>query len=302
MNATAVSVDLDELRHYRAIHGLSTGQDGAVFRLAIPRALAWAHRNHLPLTFFVVTSDLASAANKDILRTALREGHAVESHSSSHPYDLVRRPPDEIRREVGGSFDAIEETLGVRPRGFRAPGYTLSNEVLDAVEEAGGLYDASSLPSPSYYFAKLAALGAIAQAGRRSSSIVGPVRGTLGPTQPYRPQHRAWWKRGQRPLLEIPMFVTRGPRLPIIGTSLGLAGRHAARLVRAGLPAQCVSLELHGIDFLDVSDGVQDLKGHQPELAKPLAVREQAYDAAIGALRDAGHVFVTLPALTSLCT
>lgn len=302
MQAAAVSVDLDELRHYRAIHGLGTGQDGAVFRLAIPRAMAWARQQQLPLTFFVVASDLTSAENKDVLRTALREGHAVESHSSTHPYDLVRRPSDEIRREVGGSFDAIEGTLGVRPRGFRAPGYTLSNEVLDAVEEAGGTYDASSLPSPSYYFAKLAALGAIAQAGRRSVSIVGPVRGTLGPTQPYRPQHRAWWKRGQRPLLEIPMFVTRGPRLPIIGTSLGLAGGRAALLVRAGLPAHYVSLELHGMDFLDVSDGLEDLRRHQPELARPLTVRMRAYDLAIAALRDAGHSFVTLPVLTSLCT
>lgn len=295
----AISIDLDEVHHYRAIHGLPALPRGsraarAVFGLALPRALDWAERHGARLTLFAVSDDLAHAENADALRAALARGHDVESHSKSHPYDLVRRSASELQREVGGSFDALERALGVRPRGFRAPGYTLSDALLDAVEQAGARYDASLLPSPAYYALKLAALGAIGAAGRRSTSIVGPLRPMFGPIEPYRPG-TPYWTRGERALLEIPMRVTPGARLPLIGSSLGLAGARGARLmVRACRARPTFSLELHGMDFLEREDGLEDLAPHLPELARPLARRLAALDAALAELRTCGFELGTL--------
>lgn len=299
MKTAAVSIDLDEVHHYRAIHGLpARGAGGrgarAVFEVAVPRALALASKRGLRITFFVVAEDLEIDANADLMREALALGHEVESHSASHPYDLVRLPRGEVRREIEGSFEAIDRTLGVRPHGFRAPGYTLSDDVLDTLEQVGATFDASLLPSPPYYVAKLAALGAIFATGRMSTSIVGPPRSTMGPTEPYRPG-RPPWARGARRLIEIPMRVTPGARLPVIGTSVCAMGPRIARaLVRACATCDVFSFELHGMDFLDRTDGLSDLVGHVTELRRPLEARMQSLEAALDELDELAFRRTTL--------
>jgi hypothetical protein len=281
----AVSIDLDEARLYRAIHGLPPSEEAArpVFEVGVPRALAFARRLDLPLTFFCVAEDLEDEAARGAMRAALELGHAVESHSATHPYDLVRLPPAELDREVAGSFDRIEARLGVRPAGFRAPGYTVTDEVFDALERAGAAFDSSILPSPVYQAAKLGALGVMWGVGRRSASIAMPNRAALAPVGPYRPG-RPFYRRGGRALLELPMLVTRAARIPVIGTSLGWAGpRMAPRMVLAAADTPLINLELHGVDFLDGSDA-PDLAG-LPELRAPLARRLAAFEAAIGRAR-----------------
>jgi len=297
MRLAAISIDLDEVDHYRAIFGLPARPSEArpAYDLAVGRALSFADRLGVPLTFFAVSDDLARPRSAAVLAEALRRGHAVESHSASHPYDLVRLDRDRIRAEVSGSFDAIERILGQRPEGFRAPGYTTSDALLDAVEEAGARFDASLLPSPPYWAAKVAALGSMHSAGKRSSAIIGPARATLGPTEPYRPG-RPPFARGERSLVEIPMRVTRGPRLPVIGTSLGALGPRAARaLVRSCMPCNTFSLELHAMDFLDASDpGLEGLPGHAVELSRGRAARQSSLEAAVGEVLDRGFSWVLL--------
>ena len=290
MKLLAVSVDLDDLELYRAIHGLPSDEEAArgrfeasaAYVISVKRALSFARERGIPLTFFCVARDLEDPNVQGALAGALAEGHAVESHSQTHPYDLSRRSADELDREIGASFDAIERALGVRPAGFRAPGYIVSDPVFDALERAGASFDSSVMPCPPYYFAKLAVLGAMQMIGRHSKSIVGSSSVLLAPTEPYRPG-APYFRRGSRPLVELPIQVTRGPRLPVIGTSLGRAGSRGARaLVRACGDTPLLNLELHLVDFLDRSDVPIELAG-LPELRVPLDRRLAAFGAAIDA-------------------
>ncbi|MFO0616394.1 MAG: polysaccharide deacetylase family protein [Polyangiaceae bacterium] len=115
---------------------------------------------------------------------------AVESHSMTHAYDLVQLGRERIRREVLDGFDAIERHVKRRPTSFRAPGYTLSDKVLDAVEEAGasvrlvGVYEHALLAGES---GRARLDGAPRQAGARS--ILGSPR-ALAPTEPTDPGAR----------------------------------------------------------------------------------------------------------------
>ncbi len=295
----ALSVDLDDLGLYRAIHGLPSDEEAArgrfeaygPFVIGLYRALSFADELSIPLTFFCVARDLAHPSVRELLAGAIAAGHAVESHSLTHPYDLSRRSQAELDHEIGGSFDAIEQALGVRPAGFRAPGYVVSDAVFDALERAGAAFDSSVMPCPPYYFAKLAVLGAMQMIGRRSKSIVGDPSVLLAPTEPYRPGF-PYTRRGSRGLAELPIQVTRGPRLPVIGTSLGRAGPGGARaLVRACGDTALLNVELHLIDFLDRSDVQIELAG-LPELRVPLERRLAAFGAAIDAA--AGRRAVTL--------
>jgi hypothetical protein len=55
-----------------------------------------------------------------------------------------------------------------------------------------------------------------------------------------------------------------------------------------------VNLELHGIDVLDVTDGLEALRPHQLDVRIPYARKIDAILAAAEELRRAGYTFVTM--------
>jgi hypothetical protein len=302
MRRVALSFDLDGERHYRRIHGLKQLPAGAVsfLSVAIERALQLAQRLELPLTFFVVTEDLAQPQVRQALERAVLAGHSLESHSRSHPYDLSRLGPAQLDDEVAGSFDDLERSFGVRPRGFRAPGYTLSAALFDALERAGAAFDASLLPSPPYALAKLGVQGLHALRGRRSASLAFAGSQLWGPTTVHRPGP-APGSRGQRPFVEIPMAVTPFARLPVIGTSLLQSERLGRRLLAACDPQQALSLEFHAIDLIEAGEGASSsLRALEPALRVPLAKRLGLLETLVGELRTQGSTFTRLMDLAQI--
>jgi peptidoglycan/xylan/chitin deacetylase (PgdA/CDA1 family) len=296
MRLAAISVDLDEIDAYRSLYGL--GRDGrgrhAVYDRALERFEALASEEGVPLTWFVVGRDLERPESARHIAALVRAGHQVENHSYAHRYDLGRLGRGAVVEEIARGAARIAEVTGRRPEVFRAPGYAASDAMLDALEELGVRFDSSLLPSPGYWLAKLGALAVLGTAGRRSHAVVHAPATLLAPTSPYRPG-RPFWRRGARPLLELPISVTRGARLPFIGTSITLAGERGARwLARGCAGAPLVNLELHGIDLLDAGDGVEDLARVQPGVGVPVARKRAALGAALGTLRAAGYAFVTL--------
>jgi peptidoglycan/xylan/chitin deacetylase (PgdA/CDA1 family) len=220
-------------------------------------------------TFFVIGRDAGIAPAR--LRAAAGAGHEIASHSYAHDYALSRRTREEIAQDLALAERAIEDACGSRPRGFRAPGYTLSPELLDAVRERAYVYDSSLLPSPPYYAAKAAALAVYALRGRRSQSILGGLRQLFAPRGPHR-------RRGVR---ELPVATLPGLRVPVIGTTV-LPFPWLARRAFAG---GHLNLELHGIDALDATDVPQEIAAAQPGLRMRAAEK----------LRRLRRVLETLP-------
>ncbi len=295
----AVSVDLDEVPNYFAIHGLGAlgpetdagasahlGYDVALLRLA-----SFADALELPLTLFAIGQDLARAKNAAALRALSRRGHAVENHSLSHRYDFSRGSSQGIAEEIDAGARAIAAATGERPRGFRAPGYTVNDRVFDALEELGVAWDSSVFPCPAYYGLKALALGLIRLRGRRSRSVLDTPWVLAAPTRPYRPG-KPWHRRGARALVELPIQVTPRLRVPFIGTTIGLAGARAGELASRCLGEPVVNIELHLMDFLDRADGLEDLAEHQAELRVPLADRLRALEAVVATFKKAGYAFV----------
>lgn len=292
----AVSVDLDEIPNYFAIHGLSRPEGpaaNAVFDTALSRLGAFAADQSIPLTLFAVAGDLAKKSNAQTLRQLADQGHEIANHSLDHRYDLTLLHLTDMRQQVAEAIDVIEKAVGVRPCGFRAPGYLINDRLVDVLREQHVLYDSSVFPCPSYYGAKAAAVIAMAARGRRSRSIVDHPRVLTAPTRPYL-LGRPYTRRGEGPL-EIPIQVTRGPRLPYIGTSLTLAGvRWAPRLTRMVLGEPLINLELHGIDVLDSDDGLEALLPHQPDVKISVKDKLSVLAETVRTLRGAGYSFVRL--------
>ena len=296
MRLAAISVDLDEVPCYAAIHGLEPPTEDAaraIYRRALPRLRALFAEQALPATFFAIGRDLDDE-NGARLRALRDDGHEIANHSAGHLYDLTRRGREVMRREVAEGADAIERAVGVAPAGFRAPGYTVTDALLEVLAERGVRYDSSVFPCPAYYGLKVAAIAAIRARGRRSHSVVDDPRVLLAPADPYR--IGAPYVRRGAGLLELPIGVTRGARLPYIGTTVVLGGELGARaLTRAIVGRPLVNLELHGIDLADADrDQLGWLRPHQPDLRRPAADKERALRAAIASLRAAGYRFVTL--------
>lgn len=296
----SISVDLDELRNYRAIHGLSADApaERLVYERAVPRLADWARQRGVALTWFVVGEDVGVAGNAESIAKLASAGDELGCHSFSHHYDLTRRPAFEMRTEIESGVSAIERAAGVRVAGFRAPGYVVSDTLLELLRETGLIYDSSVFPCPSYYALKAAAIAAAAARRQPSSAIVDVPEVLRAPTVPYR-VGRPYWFRGSG-IWEIPIQVTRRARLPFIGTALTLAGPTGARLLARGVAGEpFVNLELHGIDVLDESDGLGELAKRQRDLRIPWPKKLDAIDAAVTWLQHKGYAAVRLDELAA---
>jgi hypothetical protein len=295
----AVSVDLDEVRHYHAIHGVSgDAPDELVFARAIPRIADWARQRGVKLTWFTVGSDLAKRGNAEAVARLASDGDELGCHSYSHLYDLTRRSFTEMEREVAAGVEAIERAAGVKATGFRAPGYVVNDTLLDLLRERGFAYDSSVFPCPSYYALKAASIAALAARRRESKAIVDLPDVLRAPTVPYR-VGRPFWFRGTG-IWEIPIQVTRRTRLPFIGTALTMAGATGAKLLAGGVLGEpFVNLELHGIDALDRDDGLHELARSQRDLRIPWSKKLEAIDAAVSYLVRKGYRSVRMDELAA---
>ena len=299
MRLCAISVDLDEIPNYFAIHGLEAPSGDTatkVYDLALARLTRFAAEAQVPLTLFAIGSDLQDSPRAAAaLTAAAAAGHEIANHSLDHLYDLTRQPRAEILRQIGEGANVISRATGVRPTGFRAPGYTITDEVFDVLAELGVAYDSSVFPCPAYWAAKTTAIGAIRLRGRRSRSVIDTPHVLRAPVRPYR-AGRPYWKRaeGGEGLVELPVQVTRGLRLPFIGTAVTLAGPSRARLLtKMCVGEPLVNLELHGIDVLSADDGLEALRPHQPDVRVATAVKLDALAAVVETLRAADYTFVT---------
>jgi len=295
----AISVDIDEIDNYAAIHGLAGAVDvppSAIYDKALPRLASLFRELAIPATFFAIGRDLKRPENAVQLRHLHAAGHEIANHSLNHYYDLTRRDQATQSAEVRGGADAIEAAVGVRPRGFRAPGYTITDRLFEVLAREGVSYDSSVFPCPAYYAAKSAAIGLIKLRRRESRSVVDDPRVLTAPADPYR-IGASYTRRGSG-MLELPIGVTSDAsgRLPYIGTFVALAGELGARaLTRLASTRSFVNLELHGIDLADASeDGLQALAPHQLDLRKSALHKRVALAAAFEELKRRGFRFVTL--------
>ncbi len=294
MPLCSVSIDLDEIACYSQIHGLQSAvASHAVYDLALARIGTFAADLALPVTLFVIARDLERPENAAGLRRLVAAGHEIGNHSLDHLYDLTRRPQSEQADQVERANQRLREALGVTPSGFRAPGYTVTDELLAAVRACGLDYDSSVFPCPPYFAAKAARLLTMKLGRQHSRAVLDTPRVLRAPTVPYR-VGTPYWVPGNG-LLELPIQVAGPLRVPFIGTSLALLGPNAARLLaRTLIGTPLVNLELHGIDFLEARDVSPALADRQPDLRVPVARKLETFAAVVELLRRSGYASVRL--------
>jgi hypothetical protein len=257
----SLSLDLDNEWSYLRVHGDAAWKDfPSYLGLAVPRILDFLKQRHLRITFFVVGQDAALEKNREPLAALAAGGHEIGNHSFHHQPWLHLFSEKEIEAEFALAEEHIERATGCHTRGFRGPGYSLSEATLRVLVRRGYRYDASTLPTiigplaRVYYFlhAKLDS-----RQKNERGALFGTVRDGFRPLKPYR------WRVDASELIEIPVTTMPLFRVPfhlsyllyLSGYSRALAlsyFRMALALCRAtGTP---VSLLLHPLDFLGKED------------------------------------------------
>lgn len=268
-----VSVDVDPVDVHLAGYGVRAAPDPAVWERALPRLREHLGRAGVRATFFVVARDLPTrgAAVRELVRT----GHEVASHSVTHPDGFAGLAPAALREELVASRVRLEDAAGAPVVGFRAPGFALTRRVAAAVREAGYAYDASLYPSPLALAAQLW----LALSRRRLRPR------PRAPLSLRRRPHRLATDAGT--LVEFPLAVTRGLRLPVYHTARYALGdaRFVAVLDGLARRGDPLSYVLHAVDALGLAeDGVDARLAVHPGMRRSLDAKRALLAGSLDAI------------------
>lgn len=226
----SLSLDLDDQWSYLRTHGDPEWKAlPSYLEIFVPRLLRFLSERDLQITVFVVGQDAALESHREVFEALGRAGHEIGNHSYHHEPWLHLYSVGELEGEIERAEQAIESATGVRPSGFRAPGYSFTPATIEVLARRGYRYDASRLPTflgplaRAYYF-RHARLTPVQK--RKRDRLFGGFREGLRPLRPYR-EHA-----GRAQLVEMPVTTMPILRTPIhLSYVLHLANR-SPRLAR----------------------------------------------------------------------
>ena len=143
----SISLDLDNQWSYMKIHGDNNWKNYPSYLNTFdPYILNILKELNLKITFFVVGKDAAINENSDVLKM-ISNSHEIGNHSFNHESWLHLYSKDEIKGEISKAEEAIEKITGEMTNGFRGPGFSWNNDLIEILTQKGYLYDASILPT-----------------------------------------------------------------------------------------------------------------------------------------------------------
>ena len=92
-------------------------------------------------TSFFILGWIAERLPK-LIREIHNRGHEVASHGFGHKM-CSRQSPAELKADLADSKKLFEDIIGGPAYGYRAPSFSINDDILKIIEDAGYLYDAS---------------------------------------------------------------------------------------------------------------------------------------------------------------
>jgi len=222
------------------------------------------------------------AQNHGALASISAAGHEIGNHSFAHEPWMHLYPAEKIDDEITRAADSIESATGKRPVGFRGPGFSTSEQMIQVLERRGYFYDASSLPTflgplaRAYYFRT-------AKLTPEEAKVRKDLFGNFSKGFDMLRAHRC---KGQQ-IIEIPVTTMPVLKLPFHVSYILYLSRYSASLAllyfRTALELCYISgispsLLLHPPDFLGCDDGIgmKFFPGMQLSSTKKLEILDQA--------------------------
>ena len=108
--------------------------------IGTPRIIEMLEENDIPATFYI--PGYVAETHKDLVELVASKGHEIGHHGYMHepPQTLSKKEEADIL-DKGNKI--IEDIIGEKPTGYRAPGAELSEYSIDLLAERGFVYDSS---------------------------------------------------------------------------------------------------------------------------------------------------------------
>lgn len=282
----SISLDLDDQWTYQKTHGDPEWENyPSYLSYAIPRILDFLDAHQTRITFFIVAQDAAFEQNREVLGEISSRGHDIGSHTFHHDPWLHKYSREEVVEELATAEKYIEAVTGVRPQGFRGPGFSFSPTVMEVLAERGYKYDASTFPNilnplARAYFLWTSSLSKEERETRKG--LFGSWKDGFRPNKPY------VWQARDRQLLEIPVTTMPLFKVPIHTSYILFLGTYSDALAMAYLRftiAMCMltrtepSILLHPLDFLgkDDTDALSFFPAMQVESPGKIALMHKTF-------------------------
>lgn len=261
-----VSIDLDNKWSY-----LKTRNDEhwrelpSFYPTVIPRVVEFFEKRNLTISCFVVGQDAVLPEHIQHLQNLTKQGHELGNHSFHHEAWKRFQTLEEAELEIHQSEQAIEAATGVRPVGYRGPGFSLQPEILQVLASRKYQYDTSTWPT---FFGPLARMfyswktGLSGASKQERNQLFGRVSDCFQPNKLYVLQP------GNPRLVEIPVTVMPLVRTPAhisylmylaTFSATGALAYFETFLTLCRVTQTPPVILLHPTDFLSVQD--------EPELA-----------------------------------
>lgn len=279
----SVSLDADNLWSYKRTHGDADWIDRPSYLMPLAGRMEEFFAAHqIEPTVFVVGADATAADGPDFISALVDMGCEVGNHSFEHEPWLHLYSPQQLLEEIKRSEDAIISAGAPKPRGFRAPGFSMSPDLMHALVELDYDYDCSVLATwigpiaRQYYLRTNKDLTAEEREQRKG--LFGAWSDVSLPNKGF-----TWKDAGPdgRPMMltEIPVTVFPMARVPmhasyviyLSGYSMPLAKAYVkASLAACRMTGTEPSLLLHPLDLLDAGDapGLQFFPGMNLALSR----------------------------------
>ncbi len=285
----SLSLDLDNKWSYLKTHG-SDAWVGfpSYLDLVVPRILEFLRDRDLKITFFVVGQDAELEKNSEAFTRLSESGHEIACHSFNHEPWLHLYSEQDLSDELEKAEEAIQKATGQRVRGFRGPGFSISETTLRVLLRRGYEYDATAFPNVlnplarAYFFATSKLTD---EEKEKRKALFGSFSDAFRPVKPYS------WRLDEHELIELPVTT-----MPIFKTPIHFSyliylasySKFVAKFYLRFAMTMCritrtePSLLLHPLDFMGAED--DDELSFFPAMTMPLQQKLDLMDTFMGML------------------
>jgi len=250
MKKTVLTFDVDGLWAQEQLWGSlaktkinELKREDHVLKKGVPEVLNILKRKKIKATFFIVGQNIENHPKEHL--TIAKEDHEIASHTYSHPISLSKLTFSEKKEEIEKNEKIIKKYLGMKPVGFRAPTYSIDQEVVNILKRRKYIYDSSVVPTFIPGFTK--------------------VQNLFAPKEPYFPSSNIL-RRGGNKFLEIP--ISTYLMFPLMGTAVYNLGKTYFSIISklVSLQNKPLILNFHIRDFVKIRRGAFWLPSHRRRL------------------------------------
>ncbi len=148
------TIDTEDWYHANYEEGLFKNDDSLISTVEanVDQYLALFDKYNVKATFFVLGCLVDK--HSEMIKKIYRNGHEIASHGFGH-HLVYKQTPDEFREDVRKSKILLEDVIGEKVIGYRAPSWSITEQslwALEILEEEGFSYTSSIFPTKNFLY------------------------------------------------------------------------------------------------------------------------------------------------------